>query len=109
MKWVPLVLALVLVASSAHADSIVSLSVGAEELAMALESLPEHLDEPIGLVVTAKMPRLGLEKGDVVRTINGTSPAGLPRHEMVGSAQVVFLDILRRGKPVVVRLQVKLE
>jgi len=45
----------------------------------------------------------GLEKGVVVRTINGAPPAGLPRPGMVGSAQVVFLDVLRRGKPVVPR------
>lgn len=109
MKWVTLALVPVLVTRSAHADPTVSLSIGAEELAMALEALPEHLDEPIGLIAPAKAPALGLEKGDVVRTINGTSPAGLPRPGMVGSAQVVFLDVLRRGKPIVIRLQVKLE
>ncbi len=109
MKCVTLALVVVLVARPAHADPTVSLSMGAEELAMALEAMPEHLDEPVGLVAPAKTPKLGLEKGDVVRTINGTSPAGLARPGMVGSAQVVFLDVLRRGKPVVIRLQVKLE
>jgi S1-C subfamily serine protease len=107
MKWV--VLALVLVARPAHADPTVSLSIAAEELVTALEALPEHLDEPIGLIALVKIPKLGLEKGDVVRTINGTAPAGLPRPGILVPAPVVLLDVSRRGKPVVIRLQVKLE
>lgn len=106
MKWV--ILALVVVARAAHADPTVSLSITAEELATALDTLPERLEEPVGLLALAKTPQLGLEKGDVVRTINGTAPAGLPRPLVVAPAAVVLLEVSRRGKPVVIRLQVRL-
>jgi type II secretory pathway component PulC len=107
MRWA--VLIFVFVASSARAAPIISLSITADELAAGFDSLAEHLDEPVGVIALAKTPKLGLEKGDVVRTINGIAPAGLSRSKIGAPAKVVFLDALRRGKPIVIRLQINLE
>jgi len=106
MKWV--VFVLVAVVRAAHADSVVSLSITEKELATALRAMPEQLEEPVGVVALAKTSKLGLEKGDVVRLINGLAPEDWLDGNGYGEP-VVWLDVARRGKPVAVRLQVKLD
>jgi S1-C subfamily serine protease len=107
MKWVFVVL--VVAARSGHADPVAALSVDAATLSAELESLPEQLDEPTGLAVPVRHPALGLEKGDVVRTINGNVASIRRVLEVVYGGPVVHLEVLRGGRPVAIRLQVKLE
>jgi S1-C subfamily serine protease len=105
MKWVLFVLAVTAV--SAHADSTVSPSIDARELAAAIEALPVQLDEPIGLVALSRNPRLGLEKGDVIRAINGTG--AIAAHSWFSAdAPITYLDVVRGRKAITIRLQVKL-
>lgn len=99
---------LVVVARTVHADSVVMLSIAEKELSTALGAMPNQLEEPIGVVAVAKNPKLGLEKGDVVRLINGVAPTEWLDGDGYGQP-VVWLDVVRRGKPVAVRLQVKLD
>ncbi len=108
MKWVLLVV--VVLARSVHAEPGV-LSVSQKELADAFDRLLEKLDEPVGLVARVALPRLGLAAGDVVRAINGASPLydrATDRSD-VGYRSVLWLDIVRRGRPLVIRLQVALD
>ena len=60
-------------------------------------TLAAQTDEPIGLLAIARSPRLGLEKGDLVRAING-APA------LTEVTQ--FGGLMIRGKPALVNLTV---
>lgn len=106
MKW--MVVAFVVAARSAHADPMTSLSVDGKELAAALEALSKQREEPTGLVVSVKAPKLGLEKGDVIRAINGRSAADISPIPRDRDTSVVYFDVVRGGKNLVIRLDVKL-
>lgn len=98
-----LAVVLVLVGAGVARANPVTLTIDDHELHAELRSLVEQLEEPVGMLAPAPIPKLGLERGDIVRAINGSSPA---RPAATGS--VLYLDVLRAGKPVVVRLAIKL-
>lgn len=104
MKWLFVV---VVVARAAHADPFHSRSIAEGELTAALKALPTRTEEPTGVVALAKDHRLGLDKGDVVRLINGVDPTEWLDGEGYTSP-IVWLDVARRDKPVAIRLQVNL-
>jgi hypothetical protein len=93
------------VARDAHADPSVPLTIAATDLAAVIDALPVQPDEPIGLVALARYPKLGLDKGDVIRAINGTPAAVVQPHAM--GASIVYLEVVRGQKPVIVRLQIR--
>jgi general secretion pathway protein C len=102
-------LVLAVVAGAARADTITSLSIEEKDLDSAIEALPVQLDEPVGLMALAKIPKLGLEKGDIVRAINGSPAAHGALWGLRNDSSLVYLDVLRGKKAVVIRLQVKLK
>src|ERR1044071_9026165 len=91
---------LMVVSHSAHADSVVALKIGEKELAAALAAMRTQLEEPVGLVALARNPRLGLERGDVVRRTNGFMPEEW--RDGISGYPIVGLDVVRRGKPVAI-------
>ena len=80
--------------------------VSRDELKGAAASLSEQLEEPVGLLVTTHLPKLGLLKGDVLVALNGVRvihPSDLA--STIGHAvSLVHLDVVRAGKPITVRL-----
>ena len=99
-----LAVAMVLVGVGAVAGANpVTVTISDDELHAELRSLTEQHEEPIGMLATAPIPKLGLQRGDLVRAINGGSPS---RPSSTGS--VLYLDVLRGGKPLVVRVAIKL-
>jgi hypothetical protein len=108
MKWNWVLLVLVAVARSAYADSITSVSIDDAALAAAMKELPVQLAEPIGLVAAARDPRIGLEKGDVIRAINGVPAVLGASARLAERTALVYLDVARGPRTVTIRLQVKL-
>src|SRR5450432_3339448 len=53
------------------------------DLETAMSTLADQTDEPVGLLAIARIPKLGLEKGDLVRAING-APALTEAHGFGG-------------------------
>jgi hypothetical protein len=104
-RWL-VVLAVIVCARRAGADP--TLVVDEAELKAGLDALAEQLDEPVGMLAIARNPKLGLEKNDIVRAINGeaASKSGMRglRHD---TASELYLDVLRGKKEVVIRLKVK--
>ena len=107
MKRSLAVLAVVLWARTAAADP--TFTVDDKDLEAGMASFAEQLDEPVGMLVIARSPKLGLEKNDIVRAINGepASKSGMRglRHD---SATLMYLDVLRGKKELVVRIRVKI-
>jgi hypothetical protein len=78
-----------------------------KELTSAFRSLAERLEEPTGMVASADVPKLGLRKGDLVRTINGLPASShTMMWEMIGTT-TLYLDVLRDKKPTVVVVTLK--
>jgi hypothetical protein len=65
-------------------------------------TLVEHLEEPSGLRAVVPIPELGLEQGDIVRTIDGQAATAWADAWMRSS--VIHIELLRAGKPVTVRI-----
>jgi S1-C subfamily serine protease len=66
----------------------------------------EQTEEPLGLVVKADHPKLGFQKGDLVRTING-EPVLQEMHVVYALASgpsVLHVELVRAGKPVSLKL-----
>jgi type II secretory pathway component PulC len=78
----------------------------------AIAALANQTDEPIGLLAIARSPRIGLEKGDLVRAING-APAVTEVTRFGGGFHIrdnyalINLTVLRGKKELVVTLHVK--
>jgi hypothetical protein len=73
--------------------------------------LAAQTDEPIGLLAIARSPRLGLEKGDLVRAINGAPAlAEITRFGGMmirGNRTLINLTVVRGKKEFVVTVHVK--
>jgi hypothetical protein len=88
----------------AHAGPVVDVTLPEKDAPTAFSSLVAQYDEPIGLAVLANNPKLGLLKGDVVRAINGEVTLTDPAMGFRGEPTLMYLDVLRGGKVVVVRV-----
>src|SRR5947207_2491972 len=89
----------VAVAPIAHADPVVQASIDADHVQPALASLVRRIEEPIGMVARIADPELGLEKDDIVRTIQGESAIGYSYYR--SAVSVLYLEVQRRTKTVV--------
>jgi len=96
----------VALASAAHAGPVVEVTIPQADVETAFQSLVPQYDEPIGLAVLANNPKLGLLKGDLVRAINGDVAVNPISLGFRGNPPLVFLDVLRGGKSVVVRIAI---
>ena len=101
--WVLVFLA---IASSAHANPI-SVTLGEMDARVALGKLVERNEEPIGLAATANIPALALQQGDLVRAINGASPASMKF--ALSPSTIYYLDVVRGTKRLTVRVAIKLD
>jgi hypothetical protein len=93
-------------AGAAQAGPVVDVTIPQAEVEAAFQSLVPQYDEPIGLAVLANNPKLGLLKGDLVRAVNGEITLSPISMSFRGNPPLVYLDVLRGGKPVVVRIVV---
>lgn len=77
----------------------------------AMATLANQTDEPVGLLAIARSPRLGLDKGDLVRAINGvpavTEVMSFGGFHIRGNHALINLTVLRGKKELVVTLHVK--
>jgi membrane-associated protease RseP (regulator of RpoE activity) len=101
MKALLLVIAM---AAVAHAGPVVDVTLADKDLEGAFAPLVVQYDEPIGLAVIANNPKLGLLKGDLVRAINGEAALVSPSRRLRSDSDLMYLDVVRGGKVVVVRL-----
>jgi type II secretory pathway component PulC len=82
-----------------------------KDLETAMSTLADQTDEPVGLLAIARIPKLGLEKGDLVRAING-APALTEAHSFgamhIRNKRVVLaMTVLRGKKELVITLHIK--
>lgn len=96
-------------ATAAQAGPVVEVTLPQAEVETAFQSLVPQYDEPIGLAVLANNPKLGLLKGDLVRAVNGEITLSPVSMGFRGNPPLIYLDVLRGGKPVVVRILVTRE
>jgi hypothetical protein len=96
-----LIPAVVVSAGTARADT--SLTIESTDLAVAVTALLEQHDEPVGLVASADAPTIGLQKGDLVRAINGRTAN---RMSLIEGGAILYLDVSRGSTQFVVRLAV---
>jgi hypothetical protein len=87
-------------AATARADTIITVSIDADHVQAALQSLVPRVEEPVGMVARIKDPELGLEKDDIVRTVQGESAFGF---SYLKSVNVLYLEVVRGKKPIVIR------
>jgi hypothetical protein len=99
-----LIPAVVISAGTARADT--SLTIESNDLAVAVTALLEQHDEPVGLIASADAPTIGLQKGDLVRAINGRTAN---RMSLIEGGAILYLDVSRGSTQFVVRLAVKLD
>jgi membrane-associated protease RseP (regulator of RpoE activity) len=85
---------------------VVDVTLSDKDYGAAFETLVPQYDEPIGLAVLANNPKLGLLKGDLVRAINGEAVQRSPTFRFRTDVPLIYLDVLRGGKVVVVRVLV---
>ena len=97
------------VAAVAHAGPVVDVTIAQADVDAAFQPLVPQYDEPIGLAVLANNPKLGLLKGDLVRAVNGEITLSPVSMSFRGNPPLIYLDVLRGGKPVVVRIAVTRE
>lgn len=109
MKRSLIVLVVMVVAGGARADTLISVKATEQQLDDGIAALSEQLEEPIGLVATAPVPALGLVKGDLVRAVDGQRAlrGGLGIYDPSGGP-VVYLDVRRGGRELVVRVEIQL-
>ena len=81
--------------------------VGIDEISTA--GFEEQSEEPLGLRVKVDQPKLGLQKGDLLRTINGDAVVQELHviYALASGPSVLHLELLRAGKPVSVKLTVR--
>ena len=99
---------LVVVACLALSGSVAAQPVvGADELSAI--HVDEQTDEPLGVVLKADHPKLGLQKGDLIRTINGSAILQEIHitYALAGGPSVLHVELVRGGKPVGVKLVVR--
>lgn len=107
-RWL-IVVAFVLVGHVAHAEPMVMVKATPQQVSDGLAALAEQLDEPVGLVAKAAIPALGLAKGDLVRAIDGRRALRDDiGGEGAGSGPVVYLDVRRGARDLVVRVEVEI-
>jgi hypothetical protein len=104
-----LLLTLVCLGLATHANANpVAVKAAERDVERALAALEERFEEPVGHVATTDLPKLGLKKGDVVRTINGSSPKMTSDvSTLMMSPTELNLQVLRAGKTVYVRVAIQ--
>ncbi|MGE0545613.1 MAG: hypothetical protein AB7R00_01060 [Kofleriaceae bacterium] len=102
---VVVVISLVVATATARAEQVTALSIASDDVEEQFAALAERREEPVGLQALSKQPKLGLVKGDIVRTING-EPA--MRTTLLGEdPAVIHLEVLRGKRTVAIKLTLK--
>jgi hypothetical protein len=94
--------------TAAHANPV-TVKATDREIDRALHSLVERFEEPVGYVATTDLPKLGLKKGDVVRSVNGTTNARSWGMSFPLEPTEVHLQVLRGSKTLYVRVAVQVD
>ena len=90
--------------SRVHAEPI-----SAQDYQDAIKALAEQAEEPVGLLATAKSPRLGLEKGDLVIAINGDPAiAAYTFGSLSDTHSIQVLTVMRGNKELALSVHLKL-
>ena len=108
MKRSVLVLALLMVSGVARAETMTTVRLSEQELEQGLHGLAVQLDEPIGMRAVTDLPKLGLVRGDIVIAIDGHRALGVAYGLLPGDQPVIYLDVRRGTRDLVVRVKVQL-
>jgi hypothetical protein len=108
MRTALVVLVCIGIASSAAHAGPATHVIDEKDVAPALRALAGRLEEPTGMTASADIPKLGLLKGDLVRSINGLPANGNKLMWEVLSATTLYLDVLRGKKQALVVVSIKL-